>query len=242
LKVGIHSDFENRKKIADLARYKTTKSDGEYVSLKDYVANMRPDQKDIYYITGDSLTSLINSPHLEQLKEKDYEVLLMTDPVDEWVVQSLPDYDGKKLKSAEKGDLDLDESDDKKSDEYSDLFEHIQSTLDEKIKEVKSSSRLKESISCLSGDDYDMSAYMERIMKASGQEAPEVKRVLELNIEHPVFEKIKNLYEKDKNDPSLTDYSHLLLDIAVIGEGGKVENPARLSKMIGDLMTKAMTD
>jgi molecular chaperone HtpG len=240
LKIGIHSDFENRNKIADLARYKTTKSDGEYVSLKDYVSNMRPDQKEIYYITGDNLNSLINSPHLEQLKEKDYEVLLMTDPVDEWVVQSLPEYDGKKLKSAEKGDLDLDEPDDKKNDEYADLFEHIKSTLDDKIKEVKPSTRLKESISCLSGDDYDMSAYMERIMKASGQEAPEVKRVLELNIEHPVFEKIKALFEKDKEDPALKDYSHLLLDIAVIGEGGKVENPSRLSKMIGDLMTRAM--
>ena len=240
LKVGIHSDFENRNKIVDLARYKTTKSDGGYVSLKDYVSNMRPDQKEIFYITGDNLPSLINSPHLEQLKDKDYEVLLMTDPVDEWVVQSLPEYDGKKLKSAEKGDLELDETDTKKKDEYTALFEHIKSTLEDRIKEVKPSTRLKDSISCLSGDDYDMSAYMEKIMKASGQESPEVKRVLELNVEHPVFEKIRTLFEKDKNDPALEDYSHLLMDIAVIGEGGKVENPSRFSKMIGDLVTSVL--
>ncbi len=240
LKVGIHSDFDNKDKIADLARYKTTKSDGEYVSLKDYVANMGPDQKEIFYITGDNLSSLINSPHLEQLKDKDYEVLLMTDPVDEWVVQSLPEYDGKKLKSAEKGDLELDSLDDKKKDEYTPLFEHIKSKLEDKIKEVKPSSRLKDSVACMSGDDYDMSAYMEKIMKASGQEAPETKRILELNINHPVFEKIKALFEKDKDAPVLEEYSHLLLDIAVVGEGGKVENPSRFSKMIGDLMTGAL--
>lgn len=241
LKVGIHSDFANRNKIADLARYKTTKSDGKYVSFKDYVANMSPDQEDIFYITGDNLSSLINSPHLEQLKDKDYEVLLMTDPVDEWVVQSLSEYNGKKLKSAEKGDLDLDEPDNTKKDEYSSLFEHIKATLGDNIKEVKPSTRLKDSVSCLSGDDYDMSAYMEKIMKASGQEAPEVKRVLELNIEHPVFEKIKALFEKDKSDPVLKDYSHLLMDIAVIGEGGKVEDASRFSRMIGDLMANALS-
>jgi len=240
LKVGIHSDFENRDKIADLARFKTSKSDGEYVSLKEYVANMGPDQKEIFYITGDNISSLINSPHLEQLKDKDYEVLLMTDPVDEWVVQSLPEYDGKKLKSAEKGDLELDDLDVEKKDEYTPLFDHIKTKLEDKIKEVKPSSRLKDSVACLSGDDYDMSAYMEKIMKASGQEPPEAKRILELNINHPVFEKIKALFEKDKDAPVLEEYSHLLLDIAVIGEGGRVENPSQFSKTIGDLMSSAL--
>jgi molecular chaperone HtpG len=242
LKVGIHSDFENRDKIADLLRYRTTKSDGAYVSLKEYVSNMKPDQKEIYFITGDNLSSLINSPHLEQLKDKDYEVLLMTDPVDEWVVQSLPEYEGKQLKSAEKGDLDLDKPSDEKKDQYTALFEHIKTTLEDKIKEVKPSTRLKESLSCLSGEASDMSAYMEKILKASGQESPEVKRVLELNIEHPVFEKIKSLFEKNRDDPVLKDYSHLLLDIAVISEGGRVENPSQFSKMIGDLMSGALNN
>jgi len=185
---------------------------------------------------------LINSPYLEQLKDKDYEVLLMTDAVDEWVVQSLPEYEGKKLKSAEKGDLDLDKPDENKKGEYTALFNLIKSNLEDKIKEVKQSTRLKDSVSCLSGDTYDMSSYMEKIMKASGQELPDSKRVLELNIEHPVFGKIRALFEKDKTNPVLKDYSNLLLDIAVISEGGRVENPSRFSKMIGDLMSNALNN
>lgn len=240
LKVGVHTDFDNRDKIADLVQYKTTKSDGKYVLLKDYVSNMKPDQKDIYYITGDNISSLTNSPHLEQLKDKDYEVLLMTDPVDEWVVQSLPEYKKKKFKSAEKGDLDLDKADDKKADAYTELFDFIKTTLEDKIKEVKPSSRLKDSVSCLSGDAYDPSAYMEKILKATGQQAPENKRVLELNINHPVFQKIKDQFDKDKESVVLKDYSHLLLDVAIISEGGRVENPSRFSKMIGDLMSSSL--
>ncbi|MGA1868292.1 MAG: molecular chaperone HtpG [bacterium] len=239
-KLGIHTDYENKDKIAHLLRYKTTKSDGKLVSLKEYIAQMKPDQKEIYYITGDSLSSLQNSPHLEQLKEKDFEILLMTDPVDEWVVQSLTEYEGKKLKSAEKGDLDLHKIDDKKKNEYSSLFDCIKANLESKIKEVKPSSRLKDSLACLSGDMHDISGYMEKILKASGQQPPEVKRVLELNMDHPVMPKIKNIFDKNKNDPILKEYSDLLLDMAIISEGGKIENPSKFSKMIGELMSDAL--
>ncbi|QTA88877.1 molecular chaperone HtpG [Desulfonema magnum] len=240
IKEGAHTDWENKDKIADLLRYKTTKSDDKLVSLQDYITNMKADQKEIYYITGDNLSTLINSPHLEQLKEKDYEVLLMTDPVDEWVTMALTEYKEKKFKSAEKGDLELDKVDDDKKDEYTTLFDYIKSNLEDKIKEVKPSSRLKDSVACLSGDDYDMSAYMEKILKASGQQAPEVKRVLELNVNHPVLSKIKALFEKDKDSQVLKDYSNLLLDMAIISEGGKLENPSQFSKMIGDLMSHAL--
>ena len=137
---------------------------------------MQADQKEIYYITGDDINALLNSPHLEKLKEKDFEVLLMSDPVDEWVVQSLSEYDGKPLKSAEKGDLDLEKKDDDKQDAFKGLFGFIKGHLDTKVKEVRASSRLKDSVACLSGEDHDMSAYMEKILKASGQKAPEVKR------------------------------------------------------------------
>ncbi len=240
LKSGIPSDFANKDKIADLIRYKTTKSDGKLISLKDYVANMKEGQEEIYFITGDNLSALLNSPHLEALKEKDYEVLLMTDPVDEWVAQSLPEYDGKKLKSAEKGDLDLDKVDEKKKEELTPLFDFIKGKLDEKIKEVKPSTRLKDSVACLSGDDFGMSAYMEKIMKASGQDVPVQKRVLELNMDHPVIEKIKTLFETDTTNPKLGEYCELLMDIAVVSEGSKLENPARFSKMIGELMANAI--
>ena len=240
LKGGIYTDHENRNQIAELARYQTTKSEGKRISLKTYVEQMQPDQKEIYYITGDSISALSNSPLIESLKEKNYEVLLMADPVDEWVVQSLTEYDGKNLKSAEKGDLDLDTVDDRKKDEFDALFSFIRTNLQDRVKEVKPSSRLKDSVACLSGDAHDMSAYMEKILKSAGQAPPEVKRVLELNMDHPALSKIKSLYEKDRNDPKLKDYSELLMDMAVISEGGKVDNPARFSKMVGDLMAGAI--
>ncbi|MCD6225216.1 MAG: molecular chaperone HtpG [Deltaproteobacteria bacterium] len=241
LKVGIHTDHENKNKISELIRYKTTKSDGKPVSLKEYVENMDKEQKNIYYITGDNLSAIMNSPHLEQLKAKDIEVLLMSDPIDEWVVQSLTEYDGKQLKSAEKGDLGLEKIDEKKQDEYTDLFNFIKRELQDKIKEVKASTRLKDSVACLSGDTYDMSAYMEKIIKSSGQKTPDVKRVLELNIDHPVMSQVKALFEKDPSVPAMKEYCNLFLDIALISEGGKVENPARFSKIIGELMSKAIT-
>lgn len=240
IKEGIHSDWANREKIAKLARYKTTKSDGKWVSLTDYVKNMQPDQEDIYYITGDNLTAILNSPHLETLKEKNFEVLLMTDPVDEFVIQSMPEFEKKKFKSAEKGDLGLDDVDESKKETFSLLFETIKSHLEDKIKDVKPSSHLKGSVSCLSGDTYDMSSYMEKLLKASGQPMPDTKRILELNIGHPVMDKIQAIFEKNKEDESLKDYSKLLYDLAVVGEGGKIENPAWFNKVIGEVMAKAL--
>ncbi len=240
LKLGIHSDFENKDRIAKLARYRTTRSEGKMISLTDYVANMKAEQKEIFYLTGDNLNTLLNSPYLEQLKEKDYEVLLMTDPVDEWVVQALTEFDGKKLKSAEKGDLDLDEKKTEETGDFNALFGYIKSKLEGKVKEVRASTRLKDSVACLSGDSQDMSAYMEKILKASGQSVPEVKRILELNTGHPVMDKIKSLYENDRDSDLLGQYSHLLLDMAVIGEGGKIDNPSQFNKLVGDLMTKAL--
>ena len=240
LKEGIHSDWANRDKIAKLARFKTTKSEGKWVSLEAYVKNMKPDQEDIYYITGDNLTAILNSPHLETLKEKDFEVLLMTDPVDEFVIQSMPEFEKKKFKSAEKGDLGLDTVDESKKKTFSSLFDAIKSHLEDKVKDVKPSSHLRDSVSCLSGDTYDMSAYMEKLLEASGQPLPESKRILELNIAHPVMEKIQAIFEQNKEDASLKNYSSLLYDLAVVGEGGKIENPAQFNKLIGELMAKAL--
>jgi molecular chaperone HtpG len=222
-KVGVHTDGENKKKIAELLRYKTTKSDGNWKSLQAYIEGMPPDQKEIYYITGDNMSALINSPLLEQLKSKDFEVLLMTDPIDEWVTQALTEYDGKKLKSAEKGDLDLDKVDEDAKGKYETLFKHIRTQLEDAIKEVRPSTRLTDSVACLSGDSYDMSGYMEKILKSAGQEVPRTKRVLELNMAHPVMEKIHTMFEADKDDAKLSEYIRLLLDLAVIGEGGKVD-------------------
>jgi molecular chaperone HtpG len=238
LKEGIHTDPAKRDKIAGLARYKTTKSQDKWVSLDDYIKNMAADQKVIYYITGDNINALINSPHLEKLKEKDFEVLLMTDPVDEWVVQSLTEYDGKPLKSAEKGDLEL-EQNKQDQEEFNALFGFIKSKLEANVKEVKASSRLKDSVSCLTGDAQDMSAYMEKLLKASGQPMPEVKRVLEINLTHPLISKIKALFETDRDNPALKNYCELLFDLAVIAEGGKLENPSKFSRLVGEAVANA---
>jgi len=240
LKAGLPTDFENKDRLASLLRFKTTKSEGNYVSLDEYIENMAEGQKEIYYITGENFNALMNSPLIESLKAKDYEVLIMTDPVDEWVTQSLPEYKEKKLKSAEKGDLELDKVDETKKDEYTALFDFIKEKLDGKVKDVQVSKRLTDSVACLSGDDFGMSAYMEKILKASGQEAPEQKRSLELNINHPVMEKIKKLFETDTTNPVLTDYSDLLFDLAVVSEGGKIDNPSRFSKLLGDIMAKSL--
>jgi molecular chaperone HtpG len=240
LKEGIHSDAANRARLAELCRFKTTKSEDKWVSLKEYVANMASDQKEMYYITGEVLSTLANSPHLETLRDKGYEVLLLTDPVDEFVVQALGAYDGKKLTSAEKGELDLEKPDDAKKKAYSALFEKITAHLKDKVKEVKPSSHLKASVACLSGDAYDMSAYMEKLLKASGQGLPDTKRILELNTGHPVIEKIQKIFEENTEAEELKDYSELLFDLAVVAEGGKIDNPARFSKTVGELMAKAI--
>ena len=241
LKVGIYTDPANQTKLADLARFKSTTSSGAWVSLKDYVARMPEEQKEIYYLTGDSPATLLNSPHLERLKAKNFEVLLMTDPVDEWVVQSLTEYDGKPLKSAEKGDLGIDAEDGKDQHEaYKDLFGVIRKALQDQVKEVKPSSRLLDSVACLSGDDGDMSGYMEKILKSAGKDIPKTKRVLELNTGHAVMHKIKQIYDQNPDDARLADYSRLLFDLAVIGEGGKLENPSRFGKMIGEMMEAAL--
>ena len=236
VKAGIPTDFDNKEKITELLRYPTTKSDGKMRSLKDYVADMKEGQDAIYYITGENLQALMNSPHLEALKAKDYEVILMNDPVDEWVVEGIREYDGKSLKSAEKGDLDIEKPSEEKTENFKLLFDFIQKELDSDVKEVKASSRLTDSVSCLAGDAMAMSAYMEKIMQATGQEMPKQKRILELNLTHPVMEKVKGLFETDPTAPMLKDRIRLLFDLALVAEGGKVDDPAGFAKRVGALM------
>ncbi|HRR68218.1 MAG TPA: molecular chaperone HtpG [Desulfomonilia bacterium] len=241
LKIGVPTDYDNRERIAKLLRYRTTKSEGKLVSLKDYVDRMKPDQEEIYYITGENPFTLMNSPHLERLKERDLEVVLMTDPIDEWVVQHLRQFENKKFTSAEKGDLSLDKPDERKKDQFGEFFSFLKEELKDKVKDVKPSTHLKDSLSCLTGEAYDMSAYLEKIMKATGQKTEPVKRVLELNVDHPAIANIKFVFEKNRTDPLLKDYAQLLYDMAVVAEGGKVEDPSRFSRTIGRIMAEAIT-
>ncbi|MBN2432344.1 MAG: molecular chaperone HtpG [Acidobacteria bacterium] len=240
LKEGIPTDWENRDKLAELLRFKSTKSDGQWISLADYIHHMPKQQTEIYYLTGEKMSTLLNNPALEILREKDYEVLLMTDPVDEFVVQTMTEYKGKPFRSVEKGDLGLERIDTKKREEYSDLFTFIQSVLADQVKEVRVSGRLKGSVVCLAGDPQDISAYMEKILRATGQEVPAGKRILEINIDHPLVTKLDVLLKENRDNPALKDYCRMLYDLAVIGEGGKIENPGHFSRLMGEMMSQAL--
>lgn len=246
LKEGIHFDHANRDKLQELVLFESTATQqGEYVSLKEYVARMPEGQKEIYYITGTAREALEQSPHLEIFRKKGYEVLFLTDPVDEWVVQHLTEYDGKKLKGVDRGDLELDTEEEKKEKEakkeeavkqYKDLLGFIQERLKEQVKEVRFSGRLTDSACCLVADDYGLNANMERILKAMNQAVPESKRILELNPEHPLLQVLGRLYEKDKGNARLADYCELLYDQALLTEGSPIKDPLRFTRLVAELM------
>ncbi len=249
LKEGLHFDFANKEKLQDLVLFESSTTEaGTLVSLKEYVGRMPEGQKDIYFITGTSRALVENSPHLEIFRKKGYEVLFLTDPVDEWVVQSLSEYDGKKLHAVDRGDLELAGEDEKKEQEsrkeeakkqYQGLLECITDNLKERVKEVRFSSRLTDSACCLVADEYGLNANMERIMKAMNQDVPESKRILELNPDHPLLKVMGSMFEQDKSHPRLADYCELLLDQALLTEGSSIADPLRFTKLVSELMVSA---
>ena len=249
LKEGIHFDHASKEKLQELVLFESSKTEpGAYVSLKEYTERMPEGQKEIYFITGTSRKALEGSPHLEIFRSKGYEVLFMLDPVDEWVAQSLTEYDGKKLKAVDRGDLDLGTEEEKKEQEakkeeqvkqYKDLLEFIKETLKDRVKEVRLSSRLTDSACCLVADEYGMNANMERIMKAMNQEVPESKRVLELNPGHPIMQVLSKQFEQDKGDKKLLDYCELLFDQALLTEGSPISDPLRFTRLVSELMVEA---
>lgn len=249
LKEGIHFDYANKEKLQELLLFESTKTDpGQYVSLKDYVERMPEGQSEIYYITGMSRAALENSPHLELLKKKGYEVLYLIDAVDEWVVQALNEYSGKKLKAVDKGELELASEEEKKDlaekqqkaeTELKGLLGLVREKLAERVKEVRLTNRLTDSACCLVTDQAGLSANMERILKAMNQEMPDAKRILELNPDHPLMQAMNSMYEKDSNAPQLVDYCELLYDQALLTEGSAIKDPLKFTRLISELMVKA---
>jgi len=246
LKEGIHFDHANKEKIQDLLLFESSKTEnGKYVSLKEYLERMPEGQKEIYYITGMSRASVENSPYMEVFRKKEYEVLYMTDPVDEWVVQTVTEYNEKHLKAIDRGDLELDSEEEKKAHEakkeeakkeYGDMISFVQETLKDKVKEVRLSSRLTESACCLVADEMGINANMEKILKSMNQEVPEAKRILELNPDHPIMQVLTAMFEKDKENARLTDYCELLFDQALLTEGTPIKDPLRFTKLVSELM------
>jgi molecular chaperone HtpG len=245
LKEGPAEDFGNREKIAGLLRFASTKSegDGETVSLDQYIERMAEKQDKIYYITADTLAAARNSPHLEIFKKKDIEVLLLTDRVDEWLVSHLSDYKAKHLQSVAKGQLDLGDLEDsadkekveKAAEEHKDLIERVKSALGEAVKEVRVSSRLTESPACLVVDDYDMSQNLARVLKQLGQDAPMPTPIIELNLEHPLLQRM----DAEADEDQFGELAKLVFDQALLAEGGQLADPAgfvhRLNRLMLDL-------
>ena len=245
LKEGVGEDYANKDRIAKLLRFASTSDDQEEqaVALADYVGRMKPGQDKIYYVTAESFAAAKASPHLEIFRKKGVEVLLLADRVDEWVVASLTEFDGKKLQSIAKGDLDLGSLEDeaekqekeKEAGEFKDLIERIKGTLGDKVKEARVTHRLTESPACLVADANDMSANLERLLKAAGQKVPGMKPILEVNPQHPVVQRLRRIDDASVFD----DWTHILFDQALLAEGGQLEDPAsfvkRLNKLLQDL-------
>lgn len=242
LKEGPGEDFANRETIASLLRFSTTHDDKEEQihSLDNYIERMKEGQDTIYYITAESFASAKNSPHLEVFRKKDLEVILLSDPVDEWLVSSLPEYKEKKLESVTKGELDLgkfeDEKEKKEQEEVNKDFEpvvdKIRKTLDEQVKDVRLTNRLTNSPACLVKDASDMSGNLERILKQAGQKVPTSKPILELNPHHPLVEKLK----AEQDDSRFSDMAFILFDQALLAEGGHLEDPATFVSRLNQLL------
>ncbi|MEE9552361.1 MAG: molecular chaperone HtpG [Gammaproteobacteria bacterium] len=232
LKEGVIEETDKREDLAKLFRFSTTLDDKEEqaISLEDYVGRMQENQKAIYYVTAESFSTTKNSPHLEIFRKKGIEVLLLSDPIDEWLTTHLNEFDGKPLQSVTKGELDLGDElgkEDKEKtkqaeNDFKDLMERIKKVLDDKVKDVRITHRLTLSPACLVADENDMGRHLEQILKASGQHIPGSKPILEINPEHLVVDRIK----QETDEKRFADWSQILFDQALLSEGGQLEDPA----------------
>jgi molecular chaperone HtpG len=242
IKEGIGEDHANRERIAKLLRFASTHKDTEEqeVSLADYISRMKEGQDKIYYVTADSFAAAKNSPHLEIFRKKGVEVLLMYDRVDEWVAAHLTEFDGKSLQSVTKGRLELgkleDEAEKKNEEqqagEYKDLIEKVKGSLGERVKDVRVTLRLTESPACLVMDEHDMSAHLQRLLKAAGQKSPDSKPILEINPHHALVQRLKD----EGDDQRFADLSQILFDQALLAEGGTLEDPAGFVRRLNQLL------
>ena len=242
LKEGPAEDFANKEQIAGLLRFASTHNDDgtQNVSLADYVSRLKEGQDEIYYIVADSYAAAKHSPHLEVLRKKGLEVLLLSDRIDEWLVQHLTEFDGKKLRSVAKGGLDLSKLDDEETKKaqqeaekaFADVVDRFKTALGEQVKDVKVSHRLTESPACVVTDEFDMSTQMIKLMESVGQKVPEVKPIFELNPEHQLVKHVADEQDEDR----FKQWAQVLLDQALLAERGNLKDPASFVSRLNSLL------
>ena len=241
LKEGVGDDAANRDRIAKLLRFRSTAHEDETaVALSDYVGRMKEGQKHIYFVTADTLEAARSSPHLEIFRKKGVEVLLLTDRVDEWMLSFLTEFEGKALTSVAKGSLDLDELADeaekaaqaKTGDDYKALIEKAKTALGDRVKDVRVTFRLTDSPACLVADEHEMSGHLQRLLKAAGQKAPTSPPILELNPHHPLVQRLKD----EPQEARVKDWLELLVDQAVLAEGGQLDDPGAFVKRLNGML------
>ncbi|MGA9359402.1 MAG: molecular chaperone HtpG [Mycobacterium sp.] len=247
LKEGLMSDVDNRDTLLEISSFVSTHSDEEPTTLAEYVGRMKEGQEQIFYATGDSRQQVVNSPHLEAFKAKGYEVLLLTDPVDEVWVGLVPEFDGKPLQSVAKGEVDLESEGDtseaereEQQKEFAELLNWLKETLDDQVKEVRLSTRLTESPACLITDTFAMTPALARMYRAAGQEVPVGKRILELNPTHPLVTGLRQAHKERPEAQELAETAELLYGTALLAEGGALDDPARFAALLADRLTRTV--
>ncbi len=239
LKEGVAEDAANRNRIAGLLRFSSTQdgSEAQAVSLADYVARMKPGQDAIYYVTAETFAAAKHSPHLEIFRKRGVEVLLLSDRVDEWLVANLADYEGRRLLSVARGEVDLSKIEggdpaepDWQVGEHAELLRALKAALEDRVKDVRLSRRLTESPSCLVADEHDVGANLARILKSVGQKVPTPKPILEINPGHALIRRLK------PGDPRFADWAGILFDQALLAEGGQLDDPAGFVRRTNELM------
>ncbi|MGA5350263.1 molecular chaperone HtpG [Streptomyces griseoincarnatus] len=248
LKEGLVTDPDNRDALLAVASFASTHEDGEAVTLKRYVERMPEGQDDIYYITGESRETIDNSPHMEAFRERGIEVLLLTDPVDEVWADAVGEFEGKRLRSVAKGEIDLDAREDDRSEEeqkqqaeaYAGLLGWMRERLDDDVKEVRLSTRLTRSPACLVADADDLTPALENMYRAMGQEVPHSRRILELNPDHALVKGLNEAYTEREDRSELADTAELLYTLAVVAEGGRPKDPARFVRLTADRLERTL--
>ncbi|MEU0962769.1 molecular chaperone HtpG [Micromonospora aurantiaca (nom. illeg.)] len=245
VKEGLLEDPDNTETLLELVRTASTHDPAEPTTLRDYVERMKDGQTEIYYATGENRATIENSPHLEAFRAKGYEVLILTDPVDEVWVERVGAYDGKTLRSVAKGQVDLETEEEKEKaeaerQEYADLLTFLGGALADSVKEVRLSTRLTTSPACVVGDAHDMTPTLEKMYRAMGQEVPRVKRILELNPAHPLVTGLRKAHGEGGDTAALTETAELLYGMALLAEGGELADPARFTRILADRLARGL--